>query len=65
MRKKLGIFSRFTGWGKRLIHKKGLFSNVTLSLMSLPAVVHVFVFGYMTLPWLLVAFKRFRAADGL
>ena len=50
---------------KKSLPKKDIKSNVTLFLMSLPALVHVFVFGYLTLPWLLVAFKRFRAADGL
>ena len=38
---------------------------MTLFLMSLPAMGHILLFGYILLPWLLVAFKRFRPVDGL
>ncbi|MCD4700131.1 MAG: ABC transporter permease subunit [Phycisphaerae bacterium] len=34
-------------------------------LMSLPAIAHIILFGYVLLPWLLVAFKRYRPVDGL
>jgi putative aldouronate transport system permease protein len=36
-----------------------------LFLLALPALLHIFIFYYVTLPFLVIAFKHFRAADGV
>ena len=39
--------------------------NKYLYLLLLPAVTYTFLFGYMTLPYLLIAFQRFTIGGGL
>lgn len=39
--------------------------NATLFLMALPGLAHVILFRYVTLPFILIAFKEYRHADGL
>lgn len=34
-------------------------------LLALPAIVYVFIFGYATLPYMIIAFKRFNFAKGV
>lgn len=48
-----------------LIPRRDLRSNIDLFLMTLPALSLVILFRYLTLPFLLVAFKDYRSTDGL
>ena len=45
--------------------RRDLSANVTLTLMALPALAHILLFRYFTLPFLIVAFKSYRNADGV
>jgi putative aldouronate transport system permease protein len=45
--------------------KRDLGANITLTLMALPALLHILLFRYFTLPFLVVAFKSYRNADGV
>jgi len=65
MQTRSGMLARLSDWRRKLFIGKDFVSKGTLFLMSIPALAHVCLFGYVLLPWLLVAFKRFRAADGL
>jgi putative aldouronate transport system permease protein len=39
--------------------------NGVLLLMALPGMIQIFVFSYLPMPGLLLAFKNYRAADGI
>lgn len=43
----------------------GFGDNMALFLMALPGLAHVILFRYVTLPFILIAFKDYRHADGL
>jgi putative aldouronate transport system permease protein len=45
--------------------RRDLGANVTLTLMALPALAHILLFRYFTLPFMVVAFKSYRNADGV
>ncbi len=45
--------------------RRGLWDDLALFLLALPGLAHVIVFGYLTLPFMLIAFKDYRHADGL
>lgn len=56
---------RRTGLLSRWRLGSDLGSNITLTLMALPALAYVFLFSYVTMPYILIAFKRYRNVDGL
>lgn len=49
----------------RLFQKRLFRSNLILFLMSFPAIVQIVVFKYLTLPFLVIAFKDFKPALGI
>ncbi|MNO34988.1 putative multiple-sugar transport system permease YteP [compost metagenome] len=57
--------------GAHLRHRKriGLFSdirkNTTSYLLVLPAMIYTFIFGYMTYPYIVIAFQRFNYTKGI
>ncbi|MDR1902526.1 MAG: ABC transporter permease subunit [Treponema sp.] len=42
-----------------------LWKNKFLYLLALPAVVYTFIYGYLTLPYMVIAFERFNFRTGL
>ena len=42
-----------------------LWQNKFLYLMALPAIIYVFIFSYMTLPYIIIAFQRFNFRTGI
>ncbi len=58
------------GWltktGMRLFGgRRNLQTNLTLTLMALPGIVMLFVFAYLPMVGLVIAFKDYRFADGI
>jgi putative aldouronate transport system permease protein len=58
------------GWltrqGMRLFGgRRNLQTNLTLSLMALPGIVMLFIFAYLPMVGLVIAFKDYRFADGI
>ncbi len=49
--------------GARL--RRGWDRNGALLLMALPGIIQIFVFAYLPMPGLLLAFKNYRAAQGI
>lgn len=45
--------------------RRDIRNNGVLLLMALPALIQLFIFAYMPLPGMLLAFKDYRAADGI
>lgn len=55
-----------TRFGMRLFGgRRNLQTNLTLSLMALPGVLMLFVFAYLPMVGLVIAFKDYRFADGI
>ena len=44
---------------------KELWRNKFLYVLALPAVVYTFIYGYMTLPYMIIAFQKYKFSDGL
>jgi len=44
---------------------RNLKSNISLIFMGLPAILWLFIFAYLPMVGIIIAFKRFRAVDGL
>lgn len=55
------LFSKY----KKIWSRRNFSKNLTLFLMALPGIAHIILFKYVTLPYALIAFKNFRAVDGL
>lgn len=56
----------FTRFGMRLFGgRRNMQTNLTLSLMALPGILMLFVFAYLPMVGLVIAFKDYRFADGL
>jgi putative aldouronate transport system permease protein len=51
-KKKVGVF-------------RELWTNKTLYLLALPALTYTFLFGYITLPYIVIAFERFNFRTGI
>ena len=49
----------YSGWGKELIKNKGLY------LMALPAVLYVFIFAYIPMGGIILAFKNYKFNLGI
>ena len=45
---------------KRVNPFKELWTNKFLYLLALPAVVYTFIFSYLTLPYIVIAFEKFN-----
>lgn len=45
--------------------RRGINQNMPFFLMTLPALAHVILFRYVTLPYILIAFERYRIQDGI
>jgi putative aldouronate transport system permease protein len=52
-----------------LAKKRGIFKelwyNKALYLLALPAIAYAFIFSYMTLPYMVIAFQRFHFTTGI
>ena len=44
---------------------KEIWQNKFLYLMALPAIVYVFIYSYLTLPYMIIAFQRFHFSTGI
>lgn len=55
--------------GKKLYRQRGLLADIlkhrTSYLLALPAMIYTFVFGYMTYPYMIIAFQRFNYQKGI
>ena len=49
---------------KRVNPFKELWTNKFLYLLALPAVVYTFIFSYLTLPYIVIAFEKFNYKTG-
>ena len=50
---------------KRVNPFKELWTNKFLYLLALPAVVYTFIFSYLTLPYIVIAFEKFNYKTGV
>lgn len=50
---------------RKLLTRRNFGKYFTMFLMALPGIAHIVLFKYVTLPYALIAFKNFRAVDGL
>lgn len=50
---------------KRVNPFKELWTNKFLYLLALPAVVYTFIFSYLTLPYIVIAFEKFNYKSGV
>ena len=50
---------------KRVNFFQDIIKNKVCYLLALPALLYTFIFGYMTLPYMLIAFQRYRFDTGL
>ncbi|WP_413371893.1 ABC transporter permease [Paenibacillus taichungensis] len=52
-------------WHSRIGILSDIRRNGTSYLLILPAMIYTFIFGYMTYPYMLIAFQRFNYAKGI
>ena len=50
---------------KRVNPFKELWTNKFLYLLALPAVVYTFIFSYLTLPYIVIAFEKLKYKTGV